>query len=69
MTRDTYKQALENLNFDPPSGQSAQGSPWRLPSKQSNESYECHVVRLRQYKERYFEQLRKLEDGQSLSLL
>ena len=69
MTKESYELEIENLVFDSPLSERPKRLMWSLPEIQSGESLENHVSRLRRYKQRYFEQIKKLEDGRSLAWL
>ena len=66
MTEESYRKEIQTLVFDRPLSESVNQIKWNLPELEPGESYSDHVQRLRRYKARYFEQLKKLEDGRSL---
>jgi hypothetical protein len=69
MTEEKYREEIENLIYDAPTSNPPNWPKWKLPSRKDGESYESHLVRLRQFKAGYFEHVKKLEDGMSLSWL
>ena len=71
MTEDTYQSEVDSLIYDAPDPDEERSHwpKWRLPQRRDGETFESHLKRLKQYKEGYFERVRKLEEPMRLTWL
>ena len=69
MTEAEYRKEITNLVFDAPRSEIPSWPKWKLPTRELGERPEQHLRRMRRFKERYFETVRKLEHGRALTWL